>query len=148
MMHPIKKLSRPISLLFMVMIINSSASIGATPGQDVYYTTPPVTFIHKFPDYNSHDVAKVYRGESVIILSREADDWCLVQTVQGQQVGWIQRQLLSTVPIPTRIDFTQHFEVALQDTPQKEGASRKFLYRGGWRSIASLHEIDQGEYCT
>ncbi len=120
-MHPFKKLSRPISLLFVIIIINSSASLGATPDQDVYYTTPPVTFIHKFPDYNSHDVAKVYRGEPVVILSREADDWCHVKTVQGQQVGWIQRQLLSTVPIPTRIDFTQHIEVTLQDTPLKRG---------------------------
>jgi hypothetical protein len=120
-MHTFKKLSRPISLLFMIMIFNSSASLGAKWCQDVYYTTPPVTFIHKFTDYNSPDVVKVYRGESVVILSREADDWCHVQTVQGQQVGWIQRQLLSTVPIPNRNDITQKVEVALQDTPTKRG---------------------------
>ena len=106
-----KKLRGPISLLFMIMIINSSTSLGAKLDQGVYYTTPPVTFIHKFPDYNSPDVAKVYRNEPVVILYREADDWCHVRTVKGQQVGWIQSQLLSTVPIPTRIDFTQHIEV-------------------------------------
>jgi uncharacterized protein YgiM (DUF1202 family) len=137
-----KKLSRPISLLFVVMIIHSSASLGAKPSQDVYYAIPPVTYIREFPRYDSPNVATVYRGEQVVILSREADDWCHVQTVQGRQIGWIQRQLLSTVPIPTRIYFIQESRVALQDTPQKEGTSRKFLYRGD--RVRKLSENQEG----
>jgi uncharacterized protein YgiM (DUF1202 family) len=125
-----KKLRGPISLIFVVMIINSPTLLDAKPSQDVYYTIPPVTYIREFPGYDSPNVATVYRGEQVEVLSRGADGWFQVQTVQGRQVGWIQRPLLSTVPIATRIYYIQESKVALQDTPQKEGTSRKFLLRG------------------
>ena len=85
-----KKLRGPISLLFMIMIINSSTSLGANLGQDVSYTTPPVAYIRESPGYDSPNVATVYRGEQVKVLSRGAAGWCQVKTVQSQQVGWIQ----------------------------------------------------------
>jgi SH3-like domain-containing protein len=137
-----KKLGGLISLFFMVMLITPPASLDAKPNQDVYYTIPPVTYIRESPGYDSPNAATVYRGEQVKVLSRGAAGWCQVQTVQGRQVGWIHCQLLSTVPIATRIYYIQENKVALQDTPQKEGTSRKLLHRGD--KVRKLSENQQG----
>ena len=75
-------------------------------------------------------MATVYRGEQVKILTQVANDWCQVKTVQGQQVGWIQRPLLSPVPIPNESYTVQEKEVPLRDAPQKEGTVRQVLHRG------------------
>jgi SH3-like domain-containing protein len=137
-----KKLGGPISLIFVVMLINTPASLGAKPSQGVSYTIPPVTYIRESPRYDSPNVAAVYRGAQVEVLLRGAAGWCQVKMIPGQQVGWIQCQLLSTAPVATRIYYIQESKVALQDTPQKEGTSRKFLHRGD--KVRKLSENQQG----
>jgi uncharacterized protein YgiM (DUF1202 family) len=129
-------------LLSVLAILNSCALIKPKQPQRVYYTIPSVTYIRESPGYASRNVATVYRGEQVTVLSKIADDWCQVQTVQGQQVGWIQRPLLSPVPIPTEIYTVQENEVPLRDVPQREGTSRQVLRRGD--KIRKLSENQQG----
>jgi uncharacterized protein YgiM (DUF1202 family) len=136
------RLSRPISLFFVVAIINSCAALCPQPGQNIYYATPPVTFIRESPNYDSPNVAPVYRGDEVIILSSRADEWRQVQTVQSKKIGWIQSPLLSADPIPTPTYHVQISKVPLQDTPQKEGTSPKVLHRGD--KVRKLSENQEG----
>jgi len=141
-MRSFKKLSNPISLLFMIVVINSCSSMNPKPSQEIYYTTPPVTFMREFPRYDSPNVAAVYRGDQVLILSRQADDWCLVQIVQSGKMGWIQSPLLSAEPIPTPTYSVQVSKVRLQDTPQKNATSPEVLYRGD--KVRKLSENQEG----
>jgi uncharacterized protein YgiM (DUF1202 family) len=135
-------LSKLLALLFLTAMGNSCAVLMPQPSPEVFYTIPSVTYFRNSPGYASASVATVYRGEQVIILSTLANDWCRVQTVQGHQVGWIQRPLLSPVPIPTKIYSVQPAEVPLRDTPQKEGVSRQVLKRGD--KVRKLSENQQG----
>jgi uncharacterized protein YgiM (DUF1202 family) len=136
------RLSRPVSLLFVVALINSCTALCPKPGQDIYYATPPVTFIRESPNYDSLNVAPVYRGDEVIILSSRAYEWRQVQTVQSRKIGWIQSPLLSADPIPTPTYYVQMSKVPLQDTPQKEGTSPEVLHRGD--KVRKLSENQEG----
>ncbi len=141
-MPSFKELSRSISLLFVLMIINSCTMIGAKSNQDIYYTTQPVAYIRKSPGYDSPQVATVYRGEQVVILSTGADDWRQIQTVQSGQIGWIQSSLLSSLPIPAQTYYVQADKVPLQNISQKEAPFGEVLYRGD--KVRKLSENGEG----
>jgi uncharacterized protein YgiM (DUF1202 family) len=99
------------------------------PGGGFYYTIPPVTYIRETPGYTGRNVATVYRGEQVEVLSGREGEWRQVKAVKGQQTGWIQYALLNRTPIPAESFFVQQ-ETPLRDTPEKEGFSRRVLNRG------------------
>ena len=136
-----KNLIKPISLLFLVVAINSCAAMNSQTSHDISYTTPPVTFIRQSPRYDSPNVAAVYRGDRVVVLSRKADDWCLIQTQSGQ-TGWLQSPLLSAEPIPTPSYLVQVSKVRLQSTPQKNAPAPEVLSRGD--KVRKLSENQQG----
>jgi uncharacterized protein YgiM (DUF1202 family) len=135
-------LSKLLAFLFLITMVNSCALLKPKPPSNIYYTIPSVTYFRDNPGYASRNVATVYRGEQVKILSKIANDWCQVQTVPGGQVGWIQRPLLSPVPIPTETYSVKETEVPLRDVPQKEGLSRQVLRRGD--KVRKLSENQQG----
>ena len=147
-MHSFQKLSRSILLLFMVVAINSCANTSPATSQNqnqhqnISYTTPPVTFMREFPKYDSSKVGAVYRGDQVAIMSRQADDWCMVQAVQNGKIGWIQSALLSAAPISTPTYFVQVSKVRLQDTPQKNASSPEVLSQGD--RVRKLGENQEG----
>ena len=105
-MPSFQKLGKPLLLLFTAVAINSCANISPATSQNqnqnIFYTTPPVTFLREFPKYDSSKAAAVYRGDQVAVMSRQADDWSMVQAVQSGKIGWIQTALLSPQPIPPR----------------------------------------------
>jgi uncharacterized protein YgiM (DUF1202 family) len=129
-------------ILAVAVICSSCATLQSQQPPTVYYTIPSVTYFRDSPGYASRNVATVYRGEQVVILSKIADNWCQVKTVQGGQTGWIQRPLLSPVPIPTETYSVQEQEVPLRDVPQKEATSRQVLHRGD--QVRKLSENQQG----
>jgi uncharacterized protein YgiM (DUF1202 family) len=141
-MFSFKNLSKPIPLLFLAVVINSCAATSPKTSQDIYYTTPPVSFIRESPKYDSPNVAPVYRGDQVVVLSRTADDWCQVKTVQSGEIGWIQSPLLSAQPIPTPTYLVQVSKVGLQNTPQKRAPSPEVLNRGD--KVRKLSENEEG----
>jgi uncharacterized protein YgiM (DUF1202 family) len=131
-----------LGLLFLITMGSSCAVLHPKPPSTVYYTIPSVTYFRDSPGYASPNVATVYRGQQVKILSRMANDWCQVQTVPGGQVGWIQRPLLSPVPIPAETYTVQQAEIPLRDVPQKEAIARRVLHRGD--KVRKLSENQQG----
>ncbi len=126
----------------LLVLCSACALIQPKPSREVYYTIPSITYFRDSPGYGSRNIATVYRGEQVLMLSRLPDDWCQVQSVQGLQTGWIQCPLLSPVPIPAETYTIQENEVPLRDVPQTEGASRQALQRGD--RIRKLSENQQG----
>jgi uncharacterized protein YgiM (DUF1202 family) len=142
MMPDLGGLRTPVLLVALLLSCASCALLNPKPSTSVYYTIPSVTYLRDSPGYASPNVTTVYRGAQVKILNQMADDWCLVQTVQGQQTGWLQRALLSPVPIPTAIYTVLENEVPLRDVPQKEGTSRQVLRRGD--KVRKLSENQQG----
>jgi uncharacterized protein YgiM (DUF1202 family) len=137
-----KNLGKTILFLFLVMAINSCASMSFQTSHDIYYTTPPVTFIREFPGYDSPNVAAVYRGDQVVVLSRKSADWCQVQAVQSGKIGWIQSPLLSAEPIATPTYLVQVSKVRLQSSPQKNAPSPEVLNRGD--KVRKLSENQEG----
>jgi uncharacterized protein YgiM (DUF1202 family) len=131
----------PVLLLLMTMAA-SCALLQPQPPSDIYYIIPSVTYFRDNPGYASTNVATVYRGQQVKILSKIADDWCQVETVPGGQVGWIKRPLLSPVPIPTVTYTVTAAEVPLRDMPQKEAVTRRVLHKGD--VVRKLSENQQG----
>jgi uncharacterized protein YgiM (DUF1202 family) len=140
-MFSFQKFSKPISFLLMAMAINSCAAMSPQTSHDIYYTTPPVTFLRKSPNYDSPNVTAVYRGDQVVVLSRRADDWCQIQTQSGQ-TGWLQSPLVSAQPIPTAIYSVQANKVRLQDSPLKNAPSPEVLNRGD--QVRKLSENQEG----
>ncbi len=137
---------RSILLLLVLMTLSSCALTGnltkTKQGPEVYYTVPPVTYVREFPGYASRNVGTVYHGEQVTVLSQiEDEDWCRVQTSAGQQ-GWIQRALLSPVPLQAEIFFVQASAVPLRPEPHQEVISRQMLPRGA--KVIKLAEDKQG----
>ena len=130
MMPDFGDLRKLIPVIALLVICTSCALILPQAPPDIYYTIPSVTYLRESPGYASRNVATVYRGEQVKILNQIAGDWCEVQTVQEQQVGWIQRPLLSPVPVPAEKYTVQEQEVPLRESPQKEAVSRQVLHRG------------------
>jgi uncharacterized protein YgiM (DUF1202 family) len=112
------------------------------PPSSDYYIIPSVTYFRDTPSYASANVATVYRGQEVKILSKIDNDWCQVETVPGGQVGWIQRPLLSPVPIPTVTYTVAAPEAPLRDMPKKEAVIRRVLHKGDL--VRKLSENQQG----
>ncbi len=98
--------------------------------------------MREFPKYDSSKVAAVYRGDQVAVMSRQADDWCMVQAVQSGKIGWIQSALLSAQPISTPTYFVQVSKVRLQDAPQKNASSPEVLSQGD--KVRKLGENQEG----
>ena len=130
------------ALLFLITLAASCALLQPQPPANVYYIVPSVTYFRDNPGYASTNVATVYRGQQVKILSTMADNWCQVEAVPGGQVGWIQRPLLSPVPIPTVTYTVTATEVPLRDEPQKEAGVRRVLHKGDL--VRKLSENQQG----
>ena len=147
-MPSFQKLGKPLLLLFMAVAVNSCAntspatSQNQNQNQNISYITPPVTFMREFPKYDSSKVAAVYRGDQVAVMSRQADDWCMVQAMQSGKIGWIQSALLSAQPIPTPTYFVQVGKVRLQDAPQKNASSPEVLSQGD--KVRKLSENQEG----
>jgi uncharacterized protein YgiM (DUF1202 family) len=137
-----RKLASLYLLLCLLLLINSCASIGARQSPDIYYTIPAVTYLRELPGYGSQNVATLYHGEQVTILSKIADDWCQVQVGRSQQVGWIQRPLLSQVPIHHATYYVQVNKIPLREAPQEEVMSRHVLQRGD--KVRKISENQQG----
>ena len=136
-------LGRSILLLFLAVVVSSCATIGGRQAPGNCYTMPPVTYIRELPGYASEIVVTVYRGEQVKILSNiKGEEWCRVQTVAGGETGWIQRPLLSPVPIPIETYYVQAPEVPLRPEPHQEIISRLALHRG--EEVRKLAENEQG----
>ena len=131
-----------LAFLFLMALGASCALLKPRPSSNFYYILPSVTYIRNSPGYASPNVATVYRGQQVKISSRIADNWCRVEAVPGGQVGWIQRPLLSPVPIPTVTYTVTEAEVPLRDVPKKEGISRRTLHKGDL--VRKLSENQQG----
>ena len=77
-----------------------------------------------------------------LVMSRQADDWCMVQAMQSGKIGWIQSALLSAQPIPTPTYFVQVGKVRLQDAPQKNASSPEVLSQGD--KVRKLSENQEG----
>jgi uncharacterized protein YgiM (DUF1202 family) len=135
-------LNKLLALLFLLAMAASCAVLKPQPPANLYYVIPSVTYFRDSPGYASANVATVYRGQQVKILSKIADDWCQVEAVPGGQVGWIQRPLLSPVPIPTVTYTVTAAEVPLRDVPQKEAVTRRVLHKGDL--VRKLSENQQG----
>ena len=145
-MPSFQKLGKPLLLLFTAVAINSCANMSPATSQNqnqnIFYTTPPVTFLREFPKYDSSKAAAVYRGDQVAVMSRQADDWSMVQAVQSGKIGWIQTALLSPQPISTPTYFVQVSKVRLQDAPQKNASSPEVLSQGD--KVRKLGENQEG----
>jgi uncharacterized protein YgiM (DUF1202 family) len=137
-----RKLASTSVFLCLLLLVNSCVRFGARQTPEVYYTIPPVTYLREFPGYASHIVATLYHGEQVRMVSSIKDDWCQVQVRQSQQVGWMQRPLLSEAPINLETYYVQANEVPLRDAPQEEVISRYILHRGD--KVSKLTENQQG----
>jgi uncharacterized protein YgiM (DUF1202 family) len=143
------RLGRSILVLAALLLANSCALTqtltqtltGTKSGPEVYYTVPTVTYVREFPGYASQHVATLYHGEQVTILSKMEDNWCRVQTSDGQR-GWIQRALLSPVPLRVETYYVQATEVPLRPEPHKEVVSRQVLPRG--TEVIKLAANEQG----
>jgi hypothetical protein len=135
-------LGKLLVLLFLAAMAASCAVLQSRPPSNLYYIIPSVTYFRASPGYASTNVATVYRGQQVKILSGMADNWCRVEAVPGGQVGWIKRPLLSPVPIPTVTYTVTAAEVPLRDEPKKEGVSRYTLHKGD--KIRKLSENQEG----
>jgi uncharacterized protein YgiM (DUF1202 family) len=129
-------------LLFLITMAASCVLLRPQPPANVYYIIPSVTYFRDNPGYASANVATVYRGQQVKVLSRIADNWCQVETVPGGKVGWIQRPLLSPVPIPAATYTVTEAEVPLRDVPQKEALARRAVHKGD--KVRKLSENQQG----
>jgi len=150
-MNAFKSARRSIFLLFFLLMLSSCAltsnlTSNLVPnkqvGPKVFYTVPPVTYIRELPGYASKNVGPVYHGEQVTILSiMEDEDWCRVQASSGQQ-GWIQRALLSPVPLRVETYYVQEPEVPLRPEPKQEVISRQMLHQGD--EVIKLAEKEQG----
>ena len=133
---------RSILLLLLAVVLSSCALMDRRQTPGIYYTMPPVTYIRDLPGYASEIVVTVYRGEQVKILSSVKEEWCRVQKAVGGEIGWIQRPLLSPVPIPIETYYVQAPEVPLRPEPHQEIISRLVLHRG--EEVRKLSENDQG----
>ena len=123
-----RRLETTYVLIFLVILVNSCAVKESTQTEVVYYTIPAVTYLRESPGYASPIIAPVYQADQVKIVSSTQDDWCRVQSVQNRQIGWIQRPLLSAVP--------------LREAPQEEVISRHVLHQGD--KVRKLSENQQG----
>lgn len=134
-----------ILLFFLLCLVNSCALPGLSKdleGPAIYYAVPPVTYIRELPGYASRPVSTAYHGDQVTVLSKmAAEDWCRVQTATGEQ-GWMQRALLSPVPLRVETYLVQAPEVPLRSEPLEEVISRQVLHRGD--EVKKLAENDQG----
>jgi uncharacterized protein YgiM (DUF1202 family) len=138
----LRNLGLTLVLVWLLMACTSCALTGSRQGSEVFYTIPPVTYLREYPGYASQNVAILYRGEQVTLLSSMEDTWCRVQRGEGGQVGWIQRPLLSAAPVPLETYYIQAHEVPLREDPQEDVLSRQILRRGD--QVRKLSENQQG----
>jgi uncharacterized protein YgiM (DUF1202 family) len=116
-------------------------------GVDYYYSIPTVSYLRECPNYDCQVVTEIYNSDKVSFLEKDDTGWWRVQSLRDQKIGWIPRDLLSTVILITKNYYVVADKLPLRDSPGKDIVSRKMLDYGAevqkigekdgwWRVIA------------
>jgi uncharacterized protein YgiM (DUF1202 family) len=82
------------------------------------------------PGYDCQVVTEIYNANEVRFLEKNDAGWWRVQSQRDQKIGWIQGDLLSNVPLITKIYYVVVDELPLRNSPGEDIVSRKLLSYG------------------
>jgi N-acetylmuramoyl-L-alanine amidase len=95
-----------------------------------YYSIPTLSYLRDCPNYDCQVVTEIYNADEVSPLEKNDAGWWRVQSLRDQKIGWIQRDLLSNVPLITKNYYVVTHELPLRDSPGEDVVSRKLLGYG------------------
>jgi uncharacterized protein YgiM (DUF1202 family) len=114
---------------------------------DSYYSIPTISYLRECPNYDCQVVSEIYNANKVKVIQKIDTGWWQVQSARDEQIGWIQGNLLSDIPIIPQNYYVAVDLLPLRDSPSEDIVSRKLLSygdevqkltekEGWWRVIA------------
>ena len=130
--------------IFFVLIQCSSCTTvpSSFPLSKEFYIIPDITYLRENPGYDEKVISQLYQGDQVIVVQDGESPWWRVQQVSGGQTGWLQKVLLSNIPVPSSFYYVIQNNVPLLESPKSDSPSLALLSKGD--RVTKLEENSQG----
>jgi uncharacterized protein YgiM (DUF1202 family) len=118
--------------IFFLLILTNSCTKAPTglPQPKDYYVIPDITYLRENPGYDEKVISQLYQGDQVLVVEDGEAQWWRVQQLSNGQTGWLQKVLLSEVPVPSNFYYITQDNVPLLKSPKKESPSIVQLSKG------------------
>ncbi len=142
-----------ITLCLLLILVSSCAKAPIITQPIRFYIIPEITYLRESPGYEERVLSQLNRGDQVDLLEDGESSWWRVQQVSSDQIGWVQKALLSSEPISGRFYYVNLDTIPLRDCPRNDCQTLKLLsrgdrvnkfdenYQGWWRVQASGSSI-------
>jgi len=132
-----------LTLFLLAILISSCTTVPlATPEKKEFYIIPEVTYLRESPGYEERVISQLYQGDQVIVVENGEIPWWRVEQVSDGQTGWVQKALLSDVPVPSSFYYVITDNVPLLELPKKDSTSLALLAKG--ERVTKLEGNPQG----
>jgi uncharacterized protein YgiM (DUF1202 family) len=130
--------------VFLVLMSPSSCTTfpSGFPGPEEFYIIPDITNLRESPGYDEKVIGQLYQGDQVIVVEDGESQWWRVQQISSGQTGWLQKVLLSNIPIPSSFYYVIQNNVPLLESPKKDSPSLALLSKGD--RVTKLEENSPG----
>jgi uncharacterized protein YgiM (DUF1202 family) len=118
--------------VFFFMILASSCTTFSTAVSQPkeYYVIPDITYLRENPGYDEKVIGPLHQGDQVLVVEDGEAPWWRVQELTGGRIGWLQKGLLSEIPVPSNSYYVTQNNIPLLVSPQKDSPSRALLSQG------------------
>jgi uncharacterized protein YgiM (DUF1202 family) len=132
-----------IASFFLLILISSCTTIPLVPSEKTeYYVIPEITYLRQSPGYEEKALNQINRGDRVIVMKNGESSWWQVQQVSTGQIGWLQKALLSSVPVPSNFYFVNQNNLTLLACPKSDCPALAVISRGD--RVSKLDEQSSG----
>jgi uncharacterized protein YgiM (DUF1202 family) len=131
------------AVLFLLTLFSSCTTAPLIPpGKNEFYVIPEITYLRESPGYEEKVLSQLNRGDQVIVLENGEASWWRVLQVPGGQTGWLQKGLLSSVPVPSNFYYVNQNKISLLACPKNDCPALTLLSRGD--RVTKLDEQSSG----
>jgi uncharacterized protein YgiM (DUF1202 family) len=120
-----------LTSFLLPILISSCATILPVPFEKTeYYVIPEITYLRQSPGYEEKALNQINRGDRVIVLQNGESSWWQVQQVSTGQIGWLQKALLSSVPVSSNFYYVNQDNLPLLACPKSDCPVLALISRG------------------
>ena len=116
--------------LFIIILILSFNACAMNNKVDLFYSIPTISYLRESPNYDCPVVTALYNADKVKLLEKNDNGWWEVQSLRNYNIGWIQGDLLSIIPIIAQNYYITVSDLPLRNSPREDVISRNLLGYG------------------
>lgn len=111
-------------------ITGSCAHPPIRPPAGSFFVNVETAYLRDNPGYAGNILGQVYKGDEVKILDVTKSGWCRVELLRSSQMGWLQKELLSPIPVRPVFYYVNGDNIPLLECPRDDCLRLQVLFRG------------------